>query len=49
VGVLADSPLFLRVQKPSGTGELEPMILSERRAGHRAGPSASLAPSEWGG
>ncbi len=33
VGSPADSPLYIRVQKPGGIGELEPMMLAMRWAG----------------
>ncbi len=37
VAAPADSPLYIRVQKPGGTGGLEPMMLAMRWAGRAVG------------
>jgi hypothetical protein len=43
-GVPAGSHLFTRVQKPGGTGKLEPMMIALRRlAGAAIGREGSLA------
>ncbi len=46
LGVLAGSPLYLRVQKPGGTGELEPMISAMRRTVRTVRPVAAPGSAE---